>query len=71
MAEQSTKQLMDKQKELRYVKALLKDDARLLTPFCFDVLAQMVDIPARITLYELFRLSKSIREALREALEDS
>jgi len=33
-------------------------------------LAQLANIPARITLYELLRLSKSTREALREALSD-
>ena len=38
---------------------------------CFDVLAQLANIPTIITLYELLRLSKSIREALREALADS
>jgi len=69
--EQSTKQPMDKQKELRYAKALQKDDTGLLTPFRFDILAQLANIPARITLYELLRLSKSTREALREALADS
>jgi len=41
------------------------------TPFCFNVLAQLANIPARITLYKLLRLSKSTREALREALADS
>jgi predicted CoA-binding protein len=41
------------------------------TPFNFDVLAQLANIPARITLYELLRLSKTTREALREALADS
>jgi len=68
--EQSTKQPADKQKELRYAKALQKDDARPLTPFRFDVLVQLANIPARITIYELLRLSKSSREALREALAD-
>jgi len=34
-------------------------------------LGQLANIPARITLYELLRLSKSIREALREALTDA
>ena len=33
-------------------------------------MAQLADIPARITLYELLRLSKSIRDGLREALAD-
>jgi len=35
--------------------------------FRFDVLAQLANISNRITLYELLRLSKSTREALREA----
>ena len=37
----------------------------------FDVLAQLDNIPTRITLYELLRLSKSIRDALREVLADA
>ena len=41
------------------------------TPYHFDVLAQLANILARITLYELLRLSKSTREALREALPDA
>ena len=32
------------------------------------MLAQLANIPARITLYELLRLFKSTRKALREAL---
>ena len=42
-----------------------------LTPFRFDILAQLANISARITLYELLRLSKSTRDALREALADA
>jgi len=34
-------------------------------------LAQLANIPASITLYELLRLSKSTKEALREALADA
>ena len=41
------------------------------TPFNFDILAKLANIPARIILYELLRLSKTTREALREALADS
>ena len=41
------------------------------TPYRFDVLAQLANIPAGITLYELLRLSKSTREALREALANA
>jgi len=40
-------------------------------PSVFDVLAQLANIPARITLYELLRLFKSIRDALREDLADA
>ena len=57
------KQPMEKQKELRYSKGSS-------APYRFDVLAQLANIPVRITLYELLRLSKSTREALREALAD-
>jgi len=60
-----------KQKELRFSKALSKDNAEgSSTPYRFDVLAQLANIPARIILYELLRLSKSTRETLREALAD-
>ena len=68
----STKQPMEKQQDLRCSKALLKDKAEgTLAPYRFDVLAQLANIPARITLYEILRLSKSTREALREALADA
>ena len=40
------------------------------TPSRFDVMAQLVNIPIRITLYELLRLSKTTRDVLREALAD-
>ena len=66
---QSTKQPVKKQKKLRYTKALSKDKARgSLRPYHFNVLAQLANISARIILYEFLRLSKSTREALREAL---
>ena len=39
--------------------------------FCFNVLAQLANISTKITLYELVRLSKSMREDLSEALADS
>jgi len=68
----STKQHVEKQKELRYSKALPKDNTEgSSTPYRFDVLAQLANIPARITLYELLRLPKSIRQALREVLTDA
>jgi len=34
-------------------------------------LAQLANIPARVTLYEILRLSKLTREVLREALADA
>jgi len=44
---------MEKQKELRYSKTLQKDKAEgLSTHFHFDVLAQLANIPTRITLYK-------------------
>jgi len=62
---------VEKQKELQFFKALPKNNAeRSPTPYRFDVLTQLANIPIRITLYELLRLSKSIREALSEAPAD-
>ena len=59
---------MEKQKEIRYAKALPKDKAEgTSATYCFDVLAQLANISARITIYELLRLSKSTREALADA----
>jgi len=40
-------------------------------PFCFDILAQLANIIARIAIHELLRLSKERREALRDALANS
>ena len=63
---------MEKQKELRFSRVLSKDVAEGSTaPYRFDVLAQLANIPVRITLYELLRLSKSTREALQEALANA
>jgi len=65
------KQSVEKQKEFRYSMALSKDKAEgSSAPYRFYVLAQLANIPVRITLYELLRLSKSTREALREVLAD-
>jgi len=62
---------VEKQKEFRYAKSPPKNKVEGSSrPYRFDVLAQLANIPARITLYELLRLSKSRREALREALAD-
>ena len=41
------------------------------TSFRFDISAQLANILDRITLYELLRLFKSTKEALREALTDT
>ena len=61
-----------KQKKVRFDKLLKKNSSKgLNAPFRFDILAQLANIPARITLYELLRLSKETREALRDALADS
>ena len=70
--EQSTKQPVEKQKGIWYAKALPKDKVEETSaPYRFDILSQLANIPARVTLYELLRLSKSTREALREALADA
>ena len=48
----STKQLVEKQKETRFSRVLSKGMAEgSTTPYRFDVLAQLANIPARITLY--------------------
>ena len=71
-AKSSTKQPVERQKELRFSKVLSKDIAEgSTTPYRFDVLAQLANIPARITLYELLRVSKSTREALQEVLANA
>ena len=71
-AKPSTKQPVEKQKELQFSKALLKDNAEgSTTPYRFDVLAQLANIPTRVTLYELLNLSKSTREAFSEALANA
>ena len=68
---QSTKQPVEKQKSL-YAKVLSKDKVEGSSrPYHFDVLAQLANIPVRITLYELLTLSKSTRKALKEVLADA
>ena len=60
-----------KQRVVRCNKSLNKDLSKGLNiPFRFDILAH-ANIPARITLHELLRLSKETKEALRDALIDS
>jgi len=69
---QSTKQPVKKQKEFRHAKVLPKDKVEGSSrPYHFDVLAQLANILAMITLYELLRLLKSTREVLRKALADA
>ena len=49
----------NKSKEVRFDKALKKDSSQGLdAPYQFDILSQLANIPARITLHELLRLSK-------------
>ena len=63
---------MEKQKELRYAKVLSKEKVEGSSKhYHVDVLAQLANIPNRITLCELLRLSKSTRKALRDALANA
>ena len=62
----------EKQKEIRFDESLKKNPSRRLNaPFRFDILAQLANIPASITLHELLCLLKKMREALSDALADS
>src|SRR3954464_13891850 len=62
----------EKPREVRYNIPLNKEKAvEVSQPFCFDIINQLANIPARITLYELLKLSKSTRKALREVLADT
>src|SRR4051812_3842839 len=62
----------EKPKEVRYNRPLNKGKAiEVFQPFRFDIINQLANIPARITLYELLKLSKSTGEALREVLADA
>src|SRR4051812_29522747 len=63
--------MLKKPRELWYNRPLNKGKVvEVSQPFGFDIINQLANILGRITLYELLRLSKSIREALREALAD-
>ncbi|ONK80588.1 uncharacterized protein A4U43_C01F19510 [Asparagus officinalis] len=54
-------------KELRYSKALRKDAPKSSKDsFRFDVLAQLANIPARITLFELLRESDEVKTVVAE-----
>src|SRR3954465_12535562 len=49
----------EKPREVRYNRPLNKGKAvEVSQPFSFDVINQLANIPARITLYELLKLSK-------------
>ena len=61
----------NKPKDLHFSHDLKKNSSALDAPFRFEVMAQLANIPARITLHELLRLSKETRDALREALTES
>jgi len=62
----------EKQKEIRFDHVLKKPlGPGLNMPFRFDILAQLANIPACITIHELLRLSKETREALRDILANS
>src|SRR3954465_14768799 len=62
----------EKLKEVWYNRSLNKGKAvEVFQPFRFDIINQLANILARITLYELLRLSKSTKKALREALADA
>ena len=55
----------EKPKEVRFDHVLKKPSGQGFdTPFRFDILAQLANIPARITIHELFHLSKETRETL-------
>lgn len=60
-----------KQKELRVQKGPKKDSETASASFQFDVLAQLANISACITVYELLRLSNITRDPLRDGLTDS
>src|SRR4051812_6114982 len=62
----------EKPRKVQYNRPLNKGKAvEVSQPFRFDIINQLANIPARITLYELLKLFKSTREALREALTDA
>jgi len=59
----------EKQKEVRFDRVFKKTSGpELDTPFCLDILAQLANIPTRITIHELLRLLKETREALWDVL---
>ena len=69
---QSQQRKKERPKEVRFDHVLKKPPGQGFdTPFRFDTLAQLANIPARITIHELIRFSKETREALRDALANS
>src|SRR3954463_16752669 len=57
----------EKSKKVRYNRPLNKGKAvEVSQPFRFDIINQLANIPARITLYELLKLSKSTRRLLEK-----
>src|SRR3954465_5721326 len=61
-----------KQKHLRFSRPLLPSETgQPATVFRFDILKQLAQIPTRITLLALHKLSSVTREGLREALADA
>ncbi|MFG1569928.1 hypothetical protein ACDT16_13665 [Staphylococcus aureus] len=61
-----------KLKEVRFDKPLRKDAAvGAIKPYNFDILAQLANTPARLSLFELLRLSKEMRNVLSEALQNA
>src|SRR4051812_4993200 len=61
------KTTLEKPKEVRYNRSLNKGKAAEVSqPFRFDIINQLANIPARITLYELLKLSKSTRRLLEK-----
>lgn len=71
MPAEAPKEMLVERIELRFEKGSKKDYEATITPFQFDMLAQVGNIPARITLHKLLWLSKTTRDALREALANS
>jgi len=62
----------EKWKEVQFDRVLKKTlSPGLDAPFRFDILAHLAYIPAQITIYELLRLLKETREALKDALVNS
>lgn len=55
----ASEELTTRQKELSFQKGSKKDSEATGTSFQFDMLAQLANVPTRITLHELLCLSKT------------